>query len=139
MTDGADSSIRDLVIMVAANPTVQTQTNFVRALPAATLFVKMAMRGGGQPAAEKFVAEAGDTVMRSARLPNGMEMAHSFAVPPRLLQPGEFVATMTGRQLLEMVLKTSLSGLLVAAGDERGSWGAVTRAEIPSVLGTEAR
>jgi hypothetical protein len=46
----------------------------------------------------------------------------------------EVVATMTGLEVLRMVIKMPAQGLLVAAEDERSSWTAITRDGVSSML-----
>lgn len=73
--------------------------------------------------------------IRYARLPNGMQLVRAFAAPPRDVAADEVVVTMTGLEVLRMVIQMpQAQGLLMAAEDERNSWTAITRDGITSIL-----
>jgi len=130
-----EPNFRSLVVRVADEPNGKNHAALCRALPAATVFVKLV--GVRDPTAhgEKYVVpKGGDARIRYVRLPNGMQMVRASAAPPRDAAADEVVATMTGMEILRMVTRMPVQGLLIAAEDDRNSWTAITQDGITSIL-----
>jgi hypothetical protein len=133
--DSEGSTFPDLVIRVADEPSGANHAAFCDALPTATVFLKLiGMPDRTAPGERYTVPKGGGVRMRYARLPNGMHMVRASAAPPRDVAADEVVATMTGLEVLRMVMQMPAQGLLVAAEDERNSWTAITRDGIASIL-----
>jgi hypothetical protein len=131
--DHQPQSLRELIIYNADNPGDENRDRIWNAVLTGRLFVTVKGLPPSIGRGERVLAPAGSE-MRSTRLPNGMVLARASAVPPRDLAADETVAMMTGLELLQMVMKTPLDGLLVAAEDDRDSWTAMTREGIASIL-----
>jgi len=130
-----EASFRSLVVQVADSPNAENHAAFSRALPAATLFVKLARVTGPVAHGERYVVSKGSDVrIRYVSLPNGMRMVRASAAPPRDVAADETVGTMTGTEVLRVVARMPVAGLLVAAEDERNSWTAITQQGIASIL-----
>jgi hypothetical protein len=134
--EGIPPSLRDLVIRIANAPTGANHAALYAALPKATVFVKLLGLKNPPPPGERFLVPPGGNVqMRNARLPNGMQMVLASAASPRSVAADEIVGTMTGLELLQMVMKTPAEGVLIVAEDERDSWTAIKRESFAAILG----
>lgn len=129
------STFRDLVIRVAEKPTGKSHAAFCDALRTATVFVKLIGVPDPDVPGDKYAVPKGAQVRtRSVRLGQGMQMVRVSAAAPREVAPDEVIATMTGREALQMAMQMDGHGLIVAAEDERKSWTAITREGIAALL-----
>ncbi len=128
-------SFGDLVIRVSDQPNPENYEAFCNALLTTTVFVKLAGIPEHLVPGQRYVVRGSAVRMPYVKLPNGMRMVRVSATAPRIVAKDEVVATMTGLETLEMVMKSpEAQGLLVAAEDERDSWAAIERDGIASIL-----
>jgi hypothetical protein len=127
-------TFRDLVISYARAPTSDAIGDIEAAIVGAAIFVRVV---GAPPATQGAVVTSTKKAplrIKNVRLEDGKVMIAGSAVPPRVVAAEETLATLRGRELLSLVIKTGADGLLVSAEDESHSWVALTRERVEAII-----
>ena len=126
--------LRALIVRIASEPTRVNEAAVATALPGATLYLTFTGAPASWAPGQRHVVGAVDQIaVKRCRLANGMEMILTSAAPPKSVEAGETVVTMTGVEVIDMVLKMPPIGLVVRAEDERDSWTALTHERLESL------
>jgi hypothetical protein len=131
--------LRELVIRAADDPSDANLATVCRALPSATLFFVVRGAPNTKPG-ETVAVGPGDVTLPMVRVRDEAgDMVRASVVPPRAradaaVARDDVLASMDGRKLLEMVMKTPADGLAISAEDDRDSWVALPREQISAIL-----